>query len=217
MRRQFLSASVKLGFVILLLATVLSPTALAGGHKLASALVTGFQQQLLQVMKQTGSLNTKARYERLIPVIENSFHLTLMIGTATGKYWRGGSRDQRRRLLSSFKHMSISILAKLFNSYDGERFETFRERRTSQRTVMVDTRVVKQDGDTVDISFVVARIGGRRWIIDVIIGGGISEVVVRRSEYHRLLARGGIEKLITALNAKAADLLAEKPAGPAGL
>ena len=134
MRRQFLTVSVRLGFVILLLATVLSPAALAGGHKPASALVTGFQQQLLQVMKQTGSLNTKARYERLIPVIEDSFHLTLMISTATGKYWRGGSRDQRRRLLASFKHMSISILEKGGEREEGEGGEKERDRRTAQRT-----------------------------------------------------------------------------------
>ena len=62
-----------------------------------------------------------------------------------------------------------------------------------------------------------ARLGDRWWIIDVIVGGGISEVAVRRSEYQKLPAEGGIERLIAALAKKADDLIAGRiKGGPAG-
>ena len=42
----------------------------------------------------------------------------------------------------------------------------------------------------------------------VIVGGGISEVTVRRSEYNRILRKDGIEGLIAALEHKSNQLIA---------
>ncbi len=182
-----------------------------------SALVRAFQSDLLEVMKQGKELGLAGRYARLAPMIERSFHLTLMIATSSSPYWRKATPEQRRRLVEAYQRMSVSIVATLFDSYDGERFETVRERQGPQRTVLVDTRVVRPDDDPVNISYVVARLSERWWIIDVIVGGGISEVAVRRSEYQKLLAEGGIERLISALGRKADDLMAGRiKGGPAG-
>lgn len=203
-------------FAMFLVAAAPYPSAKAeqGGP---SALVQAFQSDLLEVMKQGKELGLAGRSARLAPMIERSFHLTLMIATSSSPYWRKATPEQRRRLVEAYKRMSGSILATYFDDYDGETFETVREREGPQRTVLVDTRVVRPDDDPVNISYVVVRLGERWWIIDVIVGGGISEVSVRRSEYQRLLAEGGIERLISALDDKADKLLVGKiKGGPAG-
>ncbi len=211
-RRDFIPA------VFAVFLVVASPYPSAGAEQGGpSALVQAFQSGLLEVMKQSKELGVAGRYARLAPMIERSFHLTLMIATSSSPYWRKATPEQRRRLVEAYQRMSVSIVATLFDSYDGERFETIRERQGPQRTVLVDTRVVRPDDDPVNISYVVARLSERWWIIDVIVGGGISEVAVRRSEYQKLLAEGGIERLISALGKKADDLMAGRiKGGPAG-
>ena len=207
-RRDFIPA------VFAMFLVVASPLPSAGAEQgMPSALVEAFQGDLLEVMKQGKELGLVGRYARLAPMIERSFHLTLMIATSSSPYWRKATPEQRRRLVGAYKRMSGSILATYFDDYGGETFETVREREGPQRTVMVDTRVVRPDDDPVNISFVVVRLRERWWIIDVIVGGGISEVTVRRSEYQKLLAEGGIERLISALDDKADKLLAGKIKG----
>ena len=207
-RRDFLPAV----FAMLLAAAAPSPS--AGAEQSGpSALVQAFQSGMLEVMKQGKELGLAGRYARLAPMIERSFHLTLMIATSSSPYWRKATPEQRRRLKSAYKRMSVSILATFFDDYDGETFETVREREGPQRTVLVDTHVVRPDDDPVKISYVLIRLRARWWIIDVIVGGGISEVTVRRSEYQKLLAEGGIERLIAALDDKADKLLAGKIKG----
>jgi len=211
-RRDFIPA------IFAMFLVVASPLPSAGAEQDGpSALVQAFQSDLLEVMKQGKELGLPGRYARLAPMIERSFHLTLMIATSSSPYWHKATPEQRRRLVEAYKRMSGSILATYFDDYGGETFETVREREGPQRTVLVDTRVVRPDDDPVNISFVVVRLGERWWIIDVIVGGGISEVTVRRSEYQKLLAEGGIERLISALDDKADKLLAGKiKGGPAG-
>jgi phospholipid transport system substrate-binding protein len=204
MKRRVLVLAIS---AILFVAAPPLPSAAAEGGT-PSAVVEAFQRDLLGIMKQARVLGRAGRHSRLLPVIERSFHLTLMIATSSSPYWRKATPHQRQRLVEAFKRMSGGILATFFDDYDGETFETVREREGAQRTVLVDTKVIRKDDDPVNISFVVARIGERWWIIDVIVGGGISEVAVRRSEYQKLLSEGGIERLITALDKKADDLAA---------
>ena len=211
-RRDFIPAA----FAVFLVVASPSPSAGAEQGK-PSALVQAFQSDLLEVMKQGKELGVAGRYARLAPMIERSFHLTLMIATSSSPYWHKATPEQRRRLVEAYKRMSGSVLATYFDDYGGETFETVREREGPQRTVLVDTRVVRPDDDPVNISYVLIRLGERWWIIDVIVGGGISEVAVRRSEYQKLLAEGGIERLISTLDDKADKLLAGKiKGGPAG-
>ena len=55
-----------------------------------------------------------------------------------------------------------------------------------------------------------AKIQGRWWIIDVIVAGGISEVKVRKNEFSAVLKKGGLDELISVLNARADALLSGK-------
>lgn len=186
---------------------VLFATAAPAGENTASSTVAGFQKSLLAVMKQSGKLDLRGRYEQLMPVITRSFHVPLMVRITTGRHWNSATKAQKKMLVKGFRRMSAATLATYFDSYDGETFEVVRERAGSNTTVVVDTRIVRRAKEPVDISYVVAK-DGRRWrVVDVIVGGGISELTVRRSEYARILKTGGIETLVTALDGKADRIL----------
>jgi len=196
-------------FVVLLGATpVLSDNSSARG------VVEGFQASLLEVMKRAKKLDVKSRFAELGPVINDRFHLPLMIATASAPYWKAGSREQRSKLLAAFRRMSASALATLFDGYDGEYFQTKRERKTSGPVVIVDTQIIRKKKDPVNISYVSVKLKNRWWIIDVIVAGGISEVRSRRSEYSALLKegglKGGLDRLAAALDQTADRLLSGK-------
>jgi phospholipid transport system substrate-binding protein len=189
---------------------ILSSNAALADNSSAIGVVKGFQASLLEVMKSAKNLGVKGRYEALKPVIEDRFHQTLMIGTASAPYWKAGSSEQRSKLLAAFRRMSASALATLFDDYNDEMFRIERERKTPRRVVIVDTKIIRKKKDPVDISYVAVYLKDRWWIIDIIVSGGISEVKSRKSEYSALLNKGGLDRLTAALDAKADRLLSGK-------
>ena len=191
---------------ILLLAIIISPMQSwadsAGNH------VAEFQAGLLSVMKEAKVLGVKGRFERLEPIIKQSFHMSLMAGLSAGPYWSKASDEQQQKLVNAFTTMSIATLATLFSGYSGEQFIVTGERPGPQGITFVNTslKVPGRDKDVL-ISYVTRKFEGQWLIIDVIVDGGISELKVRISEYRQTLNTGGIEALITLLTNKSKDLL----------
>lgn len=175
------------------------------------ALVDRFHEILLAVMKEGPALGHAGRARRLQPEVERAFHLPIMIQVATGTSWRQASPAQQDALVAAFTRFSTATYAKNFKKHAGERFETVTERAGPQNTTLVDTRIVKSDGSTVEITYVMKR-GSDAWkVVDVIVDKGISELALRRSEFSRQLKDAGVDSLVASLNRKADELTAEGP------
>lgn len=195
--------------ILILIAIILLPVTSRAEQAGPTALVKHFQEQLLAVMKEGKTLTVRQRYERLLPTIESSFSLPIMIGTATGTYWKQATADEKARLVTAFKRKNISTVATLFDGYSGQEFKIDGEKPAPQNTRLVETRIVSPDGSSVNLDYRVIEISGRWWIIDVVVDKGISEMSVRRSEYSDTLKKQGIGGLIATLDAKADELLAK--------
>jgi len=185
------------------------PPAVPAAETGPSQVVTAFHEGLLAVMKEAETLGPKGRYEKLAPLIEDSFQLTLMTQVSASSFWRKATKQQKVRLVAAFSHLSISTYASQFDGYSGQSFVTRGEKPGPQNTVLVKTQILDPGSDPVDLTYVTRRIKGQWRILDVLLDGGISELAVRRSEYRRVLKTGGINALISTLNAKAGQLLAE--------
>ncbi len=173
-----------------------------------SAVVRQFQTGLLSVMRGADKLAVRERYERLVPLIEESYHLTTMVRIASSTYWAQATNDQKQRLLSAFKRMGGTTLATLFSGYSGESFEVLGERSGPQDTVIVSSQIVRPDKKSIAINYVTRRYEDRWYVIDVILDNSISELTVRQSEYRSVLQKSGIEGLISLLDGKANELAA---------
>lgn len=173
-----------------------------------SAVVRQFQTGLLSVMRDADKLAVRERYERLVPLIEESYHLTTMVRIASSTYWAQATNDQKQRLLSAFKRMGGTTLATLFSGYSGESFEVLGERSGPQDTVIVSSQIVRPDKKPIAINYVTRRYEDRWYVIDVILDNSISELTVRQSEYRSVLQKSGIEGLISLLDGKANELAA---------
>jgi phospholipid transport system substrate-binding protein len=189
---------------------VVAPTGTAAaGTATPSELVEKFQANLLEVMRDAEKLSVRQRYERLASSVETSFHMPLMVQIATGGHWAEATPSERVQLVGAFRRMSVTTLATLFDSYDGEKFQIVGEKPGPQQTQLVMTKLTKSDKSTVDIAYVARKFDDGWRMIDVIINNGISELMVRRSEYNMVLKNDGIRGLISVLNDKADELISK--------
>lgn len=194
-----------LGFLIGIFAWMGAATA----EPTASEVVERFQATLIEVMKEAETHSVQQRFDRLAPSVDKSFHMPLMAQIASGNHWKDATTNERLRLISAFRRMSIATLATLFDGYADEAFVLVDEKPGPQKTLLVMTKLVKSDKSTIDIAYVTRRFKEGPRIIDVILDNGISELKVRRSEYRLILQNERIPGLIALLNGKADELIAK--------
>ena len=111
--------------------------------------------------------------------------------------------------LATFERFTVANYAGRFTGYSGQSFETFREQESKHGTVLVYSRLVSENGDTVQLNYRLRPTEDDGWrIIDVLLNGTISELALRRSEYSSLIQREGFPALMSALK-KRIDTLAK--------
>lgn len=163
---------------------------------------------LIGVMKEAGTLGFEGRVKRLTPLVESTFDLPLMARTTTGAHWVKATDAQRESYIAAFRRMTATTLAERFDGYSGEKFEVLGAEQESDGFTLVTTRLVKSDGDPVQIDYLMKN-GGDSWkIADVYANGSISELAVKTADYASVLRSDGIEGLTAALEKKADALVA---------
>ncbi|MDA0238556.1 MAG: ABC transporter substrate-binding protein [Proteobacteria bacterium] len=185
-----------------------TPVVQAGDEQSAKGVVERLQSGVIDVLKNAKALGVEGRYRGLLPVLQSNVHMTLMTATASGAFWRKGTKPQRERASKAFAEMHTALLASLFDSNGGETFRTQKVRETGGKVVLVDSEIFDNDGEPTLVTFVTANIGTRWWVIDVVIAGGISEVKVKKNEFHRTLTERGLDGLSETLEQKKRRLLA---------
>lgn len=193
--------------ITVLIVFTFSGSTTAGTTDSARAVVETFQAGLLAVMKEADGLSVRERYDRLRPLIADTYYTALMIRIATGDYWDKASDDQKRQLIDGFARMGTSTLATLFGGYSGETFRILDETPSAQQTVVVATHIERPGKKPVAINYITRRYNDRWYIIDVLLDKDISELRIRQSEYRAILRSDGVDGLIATLNSKADELL----------
>jgi phospholipid transport system substrate-binding protein len=167
--------------------------------------VRGFYDTLLTTMKDGRTLGQSGRYARLAPVVNRVFDVPLMTQLAIGPSWATFSPSQQQQLIEAFRQYIVATYADRFDSYSGQQLQVIGE-RPSNADVMVQTRIVKSDGETTTLNYLMRQNQGSWQISDVYLDGTISQLAVQRSEFHSILRRDGIDGLVMALTRKV-DLL----------
>lgn len=170
-------------------------------------LVDNFHKALLVSMKSANTTDVRQRFDMLTPVVLETFHSKLMIQVASGSYWRKASQSEQDALVSAFTNLSAATYAAQFNDYSGQRFETIGEKPGPQKDILVHTKIVNPDGDTVALTYITRKKDDRWRVIDVLVDTGISNLARMRSEYRHVLKSKGVDGLLTTLNEKTSTLL----------
>jgi phospholipid transport system substrate-binding protein len=167
--------------------------------------VRGFYSTLLATMKDGRTLGQSGRYGRIAPVVDRVFDVPSMTRLAIGPVWSTLSPAQQQQLVEAFRHYVAATYADRFDSYSGQQLQVTGE-RPYNAAIIVQTKIVKSDGDTTNLDYLMRQNQGSWQIADVYLDGSISQVAIQRSEFHSILRRDGVDGLVMALNRKV-DLL----------
>jgi phospholipid transport system substrate-binding protein len=167
--------------------------------------VRGFYDTLLNTMKNGRSLGQSGRYARLAPVVDRVFDVPSMTRLAIGSTWASLPPAQQQQLTEAFRHYIAATYADRFDSYSGEQLQVTGE-QPYNADVIVQTKIVKSDGETTTLNYLMRQNQGSWQISDVYLDGTISQLAVQRSEFNSILRREGVDGLVMALNRKV-DLL----------
>jgi phospholipid transport system substrate-binding protein len=172
----------------------------------AATTVSSFYDVLMSVMKEGPSLGFKGRYDRLSPTVRTAFDFPLMTRLMVGPQWASLTPVQQQQLIAAFSDFSAATYASRFDDYSGERFQVDPKPMASNGGVIVRTKLVRSDGEPVELDYLL-RASDDAWrIIDVYLSGTVSELATRRSEFSAVLRRGGPDALVDVLQQKTAEL-----------
>ncbi len=197
----------RIGAVAVILFAALRPA--AGTETTAQGVVDQFHRSLIGVMTRAGELGYHGRFEALSPEIARAFHIPVMARIVAGKHWKTFTGDQKSALVEAFGRMTAATYANRFDGYSGERFRILGETPTRRKSVIVKSEIVKSDGESIPINYLMRRFK-RGWrVVDVQLKGAYSELATRRSEYSSILRRSGLATLLSEIADKVAVYEAE--------
>jgi phospholipid transport system substrate-binding protein len=155
---------------------------------------------LLGVMKDAEKLGYEGRYERLAPVLKETYDTSFMAEKSVGRHWKQATPADQAELVETFSRFMIANYAGRFDGYSGQSFQTVGEEPSAQGTVLVRTRLIEPQGEGVQLNYRLRPDNGSWKIIDVYLNGTVSELALRRSEYASLIKREGWNAVIAALD-----------------
>jgi phospholipid transport system substrate-binding protein len=167
--------------------------------------VRNFYGVLLDVMQHADALGPRGRYQKLEPVVRNTFDVPFMARLSIGPTWAKLPPEQKRRAVEAYTRYIAAIYASRFDAYAGEQFQMLGQQQIKHGT-LIKTHIVKSNGEPVSINYVVHDNDIAWQIRDIYLSGAISELATRRSEFASTLRSSGIDGLIASLNKKADDL-----------
>ena len=171
---------------------------------MARSVVENLHEALLGAMKEAATLGYPGRRDRLAPVIGESFDIPVIARASTGLHWREIGKTDRFRLVDAMTRLTIATYAGRFDGFSGEKFRMIGVEEAPRDMVLVETELVKSDGEPVRLNYLM-REGKEGWrIVDVYLDGVYSELAVRRSEYGSLIKREGLDGLLAAIEKKIA-------------
>jgi len=176
-----------------------------GAPGTASDAVKAFDAELLEVMKNAKALGLRGRYEKLAPAVQKAFDLPFMTKLSIGPAWGRLTPEQKQRAAQAFGRYVTATYATRFDGYSGETWPVLNETKI-KHGVLVRTQIVRPNDAPVSINYVLHDNDEAWQIRDIYLGGSISELATRRSEFSAILRNQGVDGLIAVLNKKADEL-----------
>lgn len=168
--------------------------------------VQNFYDTLLAVMKDAGKLGFQGRYAKLQPAIEQAYNLPLMTRLSIGPQWTSLSPEDQQKLTAAFSAFTIATYANRFDGYSGEKLEVDPKPSTVEAGTIVETKLIKSNGEPVALNYLMRDTNGKAQIIDVYLSGTISELSTRRAEFTSVIRRDGATGLLQLLDKRVAEL-----------
>ena len=171
----------------------------------APKVIDDFYKVLLDTMKNADKLGFNGRREKLAPAIDKAYNLPLMARLSVGPQWNTLSPEQQKHFVEGFGELTLSTYAARFDGYSGEKLVVEPENQDAQGGKVVHTKLIKSNGEPIQLNYLMRQDNGQWKIIDVYLKGTVSELATRRSEFSSVLRRDGGAALLKVMEQKIAE------------
>ena len=173
----------------------------------AAAVIEKLGSTMIETMREAKTLGYQGRFQKLAPAIIDAFDLPKMVSVAVGGAWKQMTPDQHQRIVDAFARYTVAVHASRLDGFSGETFKVVGSSELPNRTgVLVKAQFVRTSGATENVDYVLQENQQNWQIVDVFYRSSISEVATRRSEYTAVIKNSGIERLISAMDEKTAEI-----------
>jgi phospholipid transport system substrate-binding protein len=162
---------------------------------------------LIGIMRAGSRTPFTQRFQMLAPSVDRAFDLPAVLQLSVGPSWSSVPPDQQSTLLTAFRRYTVANYVNSFDNYTGQRFDIQPDSKSLPNgEQLVQTKIIPTSGDSHELDYVMRRMPAGWKAVDVLADGSISRVAVQRSDFRRLVERGGAQALIQSLNRKTSDL-----------
>ncbi len=184
--------------IFALLSLLVAP---AGAADSATQVIENLHAELLFVMKQAKKLGYAGRYQRLAPTVTASYDFPYISKVVVGRYWRSFTAEQKAQFIRAFSKLSIATYANRFDGYSGERFKTISGEGLKRGHLLVNTVLIKANGEEIELDYILHQ-NNDQWRIINVIAEGVSDLSLKRADYTSYLKKNGFDALLKKLNEK---------------
>lgn len=176
----------------------------------ARAFVESLANQAMDVMVEKG-MSDQQRSDRFRQLFTGSVDMAEIAKFVLGRNWRAASPEQQQDFLKLFEDILVLTWSTRFKDYAGGlRHEVTGVSPDGERGVMVQSRVMRERQEPINIHWRLRQPDGGYKVVDLIVEG-TSMAITYRSEYASVVQNSGgkIDGLLAAMRKKIAALQAE--------
>jgi phospholipid transport system substrate-binding protein len=160
-----------------------------------AATIASLQQALIAA----GDDTVEARYRTLEPVIVATHNLPYIAEFALRRQWGSLAASDQQRFMAAFERLSVMTYAARFRNVASDAFRPIEAGPADANGRVQVTTAIRREGQA-DVSFeYLLQQDGENWKIINIVADGVSDLALKRAEYQRVFASGGIDGLVAEL------------------
>jgi phospholipid transport system substrate-binding protein len=161
--------------------------------------ITTLQAALVDTARRLGKAGVAERYRALAPAIVKTHDLPYIAEFALRRQWPMLTDADRQRFVAAFQRLSVMTYAARFGNVAPDAFRPLEAGMPDANgRVQVKTAIKREGQADVSLEYLLQQ-DGDDWKIINIVADGVSDLALKRAEYQRLFASGGIEGLIAEL------------------
>lgn len=156
-------------------------------------------QQALVAARDRPNATVDERYRALEPAIVETHNLPYIAEFALRRQWVALTDRDRQRFVAAFQRLSVMTYAARFGTVTRDAFRPIEAGAPDANGRVEVTTAIKREGQPdVTLQYLLQR-DGESWRIINIVADGVSDLALKRAEYQRVFAAGGIDGLIAEL------------------
>jgi phospholipid transport system substrate-binding protein len=168
-------------------------------------IVTALHEAIVAQAAGSSEQSLEQRYEALRPIVERTHDLPYIAELSIRRYWGDLNTEQQERFVAAFERLSVMTYVTRFADVTPETFAVQSSEDEDKGRVQVHAAITRDDQEDISLDYLLQERDGM-WRIINILADQVSDLALKRAEYHRVLSNGTIDDLITELEAQTSRL-----------